>query len=279
MAGDIRKIGFVGLGNMGADQVRELLKVPVPLTIYDVAPASMALFDGKATLAKNMAEVGTGADAVSICVQDDQQVNQCAELLLPAMKPGSVLMIHSTVRPATMIALGQRSAARGITVLDAAVTRTGPIKDGPFLFCMTGGDESAALRMQSILDAFSTNTLYVGPLGSAMALKICNNLASICSVLIGLEAVSLAETVGVPLEKLLTVMKQNGVLTPFAQYFVSAKNSPSDELKATMKTMAGICEKDLRLAETLASDAGAEAPITSFVRDKIREKITRLFEK
>src|SRR3546814_8107541 len=76
---------------------------------------------------------------------------------------------------------------------DAPVTRTEMGKDGPFVFCMLGGDEAVKDRVQQVLDAFSTNTMHVGPLGSAMALKICNNLVSWCEIMLGLECVDIAE--------------------------------------------------------------------------------------
>jgi len=279
MTNDIKKIGFIGLGSMGGAQARELAKLPIPLTVYDVMPKAMEPFAGTATLARSMAEVGEDADVVGICVQDDNQVLQCVDPLLPAMKPGSVLLIHSTVKPATIIAIAERAAATGITVLDASVSRTEMTKDGPFVFCMTGGDEAVAKRVQIVLDAFSTNTLHVGPLGSAMALKICNNLASWSAIMLGLETVSLAEAAGVPLDKLLTVMKRNGVLTPPAQSFIAARANQNADVQAMMKTQAGIGEKDLSLAEALASGAHTQAPIASFIRQTIKQKITAVFSK
>ena len=278
MAPEIGRIGFVGLGQMGRDQVRELAKGPTPLTIYDVAPAAMEWFRGKATLAKSLPEVGKGADVVALCVKDDRQVEDCAALLLPAMETGAVMLVHSTVRPSTMIALGERAAARGVTVLDAALARTGPAKDGPFVLCMTGGDEAAAARVQSVLDTYSITTLHVGPLGSAMALKICSNLVSMCSVMVSLEAVSIAESGGVPVAILLDVMRANGILTPYAQYVIGARSEAASSTQAAMEAVGEVGEKDLRLAEALAAGANAEAPITSFVRARVKDEIDKMIK-
>ena len=274
---EIRRVGFVGLGNMGRDQVCELVKAPTPLTIYDVSRAAMDRFAGQATLAASMADVGREADIVSLCVQNDTQVSECAENLLPVMKAGSVLMVHSTVKPSTMVRLGDRAIDLGVEVLDASVTRLGAIKDGPFLFCMTGGDEAVAARVQPVLSVFCSDTLHVGPLGSAMALKICNNLASICSVMIGLEAFGLAASVGVPLDKLTTVMKRNGVLTPFAEYVVAASLAPNRGSRASMETMGDISAKDLRLAEALAAEVEAHVPVASLVQRSIQAELRERF--
>ena len=223
MTAQVRSIGFIGLGSMGGDQARELAKLPISLTVFDAFDGALQRFAGRATLATKIADLGH-CEVVGICVQDDKQVNACIDELLPAMQAGSVILIHSTVRPATVIAIAERAAAQGIDVIDAPVTRTEMGNDGPFVFCMQGGDEAVKTRVQQVLDAFSTNTLHVGPLGSAMALKICNNLVSWCEIMLGLEAVDLAEAAGVPIEKLLTVMQRNGVMSPPMKGFIGFRN-------------------------------------------------------
>ncbi len=280
MANMIGSVGFIGLGSMGGDQARELAKLDLPLTVFDVFPKAMERFEGKATLARDIAEVGANSDCVGICVQDDKQVLACVEPLLPAMKPGSVLLIHSTVRPATVIGIAERAAERGISVMDASVTRTEMTKDGPFVYCMLGGDEAVMQRVQKVLDAFSTNTLHVGPIGSAMALKICNNLVSWCEIMLGLEAVEIAEAAGVPIDKLLTVMKRNGVMSPPMQGFIAFRQDPGDQQRRDMmKVQAGIGEKDLALADELAKGVGAPSPITSHVRNFVKQAVLDICER
>src|SRR5690606_40313531 len=265
------KIGFIGLGSMGYGQAMLLAKSAHDRTVYDVAAKAMAAFEGKATLAGSMADVGKDADVVGICVRDDKQVNECVDALLPAMRADSILMIHSTVHPELMTELAKRAAERNIHVLDAAVTRTIIAQDAPFVFCMTGGDEAIAARVQSVLDAYSTDTIHVGRHGSAMALKITNNLVSWSQIIIGLEAFRMAEAAGVPTEKLPTGMKKNGCLTPpkggFAQMRPRATEPDMAEL---IRSQSGIGVKDLSLAEELGSSAGTPTPVGSFIRGIIK---------
>lgn len=276
MNAPVEKIGFVGLGHMGGDLARCLARLPARLTVYDVHPGAMARLAESATLAADLAEVGRDADVVGLCVQDDEQVLSCTGPLLSAMKPGSVLMIHSTVKPATITEVGKRASERGVELLDAPVSRTTSSGEGPFVVCMTGGDEATAAQLRPVIEAYATETLHVGPLGAAMALKICNNLASWCGIMIALETFDLAEAAGVPLEKLLTVMTSNGVLTRPGQAFVNFRNKGSEELRALMATQSGIGEKDLLLAERLAADAGTQAEIATFVRSLVRERVSTL---
>lgn len=269
----IGSLGFIGLGSMGGGQARELAKLALPLTVYDKFPAAMEPFAGRATLAGSIAELGN-CDVVGICVQDDKQVIECCDELIPAMKPGSVILVHSTIRPATARMLAERAAAVGVELMDAAVTRTEMGNDGPFVFCMLGGDEATMARVQPVLDAYSTNTMLVGPLGSAMGLKICNNLVSWSQIMLGVEAMDLAEAAGVPIDKLITVMQRNGVMTPPMNGFVAFRNNPGDQSRRDMMAVqAGIGEKDLTLADEMGEAVGRPSAIGKFVRGYVKQAI------
>ncbi len=269
----IGSVGFIGLGSMGGAQARELAKLALPLTVFDKFPAAMEPFSGKATLAGSIPELGS-CDVVGICVQDDKQVTECFDELIPAMRPGSVILVHSTVRPDTVKALAERAAGVGVELMDAAVTRTEMTNDGPFVFCMLGGGEATMARVQTVLDAYSTNTMLVGPLGSAMGLKICNNLVSWSQIQLGLEAIDLAEAAGVPIDKLITVMQRNGVMTPPMNGFIAFRNNPGEQARRDMMAVqAGIGEKDLSLADELGETVGKPSSIGAHIKATIKQGI------
>jgi len=119
--------------------------------------------------------------------------------------------------------------------------------------------------------------MHVGPLGSAMALKICNNLISWCEIMLGLEAMQIAEAASVPLDKLVTVMSRNGVMTPPMKALIDFRNnSRSQKQRETMVVQGYIGEKDLSLASALAAEVAAPSPITSFVRDRVQQEFRHL---
>src|SRR3546814_1436046 len=92
-----------------------------------------------------------------------------------------------------------------------------------------------------------------------MALKICNNLVSWCEIMLGLECVDIAEAAGVPLDKLMTVMDRNGVMSPPMKGFIGFRNHPGDQARrGFMAVQAGIGEKDLTLAEEQAQGVGSK---------------------
>lgn len=279
MTDSIKNIGFIGLGSMGGDQARELAKLPHNLVVFDVFPDALAKFEGRARLAGSMEEVGEDADVVGVCVRDDTQVLECVDALLPVMKSGAVLLIHSTIKPKTVQEIADRAAQVGVEVLDAPVTRTEMTKDGPFVFCMVGGSQAAMAKVQGVLDAFSTNTLHIGPLGSAMALKICNNVVSWCGIVLGVEVADVAEASGVPMDKLLSVMKRNGNLTPPMAGFLDFRSNPGDAAqRAFIASQVGIGEKDLALAEELAAGSNTVSPFASYAKTLVREKLLAIYE-
>ncbi len=269
---------------MGGPQARQLARATPDLVVYDAFPQAMKPFEGLAALGQSVADVGRRSDCVGVCVRDDKQVREVLEGdfgLIAAMAPDSVILIHSTVKPETVRDLAAKAAGRGVTVIDAAVTRTVISGEGRFVCTMTGGPATVTERVRPVLDAFSTDIVHVGELGSAMALKICNNLVSWVQILIARQCFSLAEAGGVPLEKLAQVMKSNGALTPV---MAAMMNNPlkfdgdADRL-AFMESQGRIGEKDLELAIALADSAGVPLPTAVHAREHVLDTMTgRLFQ-
>ena len=82
------KIGFIGLGAMGGRLQPRLAGVG-ELTVFDTSERAMKPFSGRASLASSIAEVGTDADVVGVCVRTDAQVGDCVDALLPVMERGA----------------------------------------------------------------------------------------------------------------------------------------------------------------------------------------------
>jgi 3-hydroxyisobutyrate dehydrogenase len=274
------RIGFIGLGSMGGDQARLLAKAYPDMMIYDVSPAAMQAFARKARLASSIADVGREAEVVCVCVRDDQQVRDVLEgekRLIASMPAGSVILVHSTIRPQTVIDVAAKAASRGITLIDAPVSRTVIDGDGPFVITMTGGDPAVTERVRPVLEKFSTDILHVGRLGSAEVLKITNNLVSWMGIVIARQAYDLAAAGGVGADKLTHVMKRNGNLTPTMEGYIESprrfKGSKAEH-KALFESQAGIGEKDLQLAATTAVELHVSLPSALHAKEIVRRTMT-----
>ena len=121
-----RRLGMVGLGQMGLPIVQRLLAEDHPVTFYARRPeVSSELVASGAVDGRSLAGVATNSDVVIICVYDDDDVKKfClgAEGVIANMKPGSVLVNHTTGDPATARLLSRHARVRWVHFLDAALS-------------------------------------------------------------------------------------------------------------------------------------------------------------
>lgn len=262
------RVGFIGLGSMGGAQARCLANSGFDLAVFDVHPPTLQAFAQSARLAASVAELGRSADVVGVCVRDDAQVRETLEGpdgLLANMRPGTIVLVHSTVSPETVHALAAQAAARGIELLDAAVSRTRMNASGPFVAVMAGGDAAALERARPVLDAYATDVFHAGPVGAGVAMKIVNNLVTWSGIVTAAQAFRLAAAGGVDLAVLQALMSANGNLTPVTKAF-SARFTGAATDRAFQQSQAGIGDKDLQLAAEFARAVGADVPVAEQAR-------------
>ncbi len=262
------RVGFIGLGSMGGAQARCLANSGFDLAVFDVHPPTLQAFAQSARLAASVAELGRSADVVGVCVRDDAQVRETLEGrdgLLASMRPGTIVLVHSTVSPETVHALAAQAAARGIELLDAAVSRTRMNASGPFVAVMAGGSAAALERARPVLDAYATDVFHAGPVGAGVAMKIVNNLVTWSGIVTAAQAFRLAAAGGVDLAVLQALMSANGNLTPVTRAF-SARFTGAATDRAFQESQAGIGDKDLQLAAEFARAVGADVPVAEQAR-------------
>lgn len=262
------RVGFIGLGSMGGAQARCLANSGFDLAVFDVHPPTLQAFAQSARLAASVAELGRSADVVGVCVRDDAQVRETLEGpdgLLANMRPGTIVLVHSTVSPETVHALAAQAAARGIELLDAAVSRTRMNASGPFVAVMAGGSAAALERARPVLDAYATDVFHAGPVGAGVAMKIVNNLVTWSGIVTAAQAFRLAAAGGVDLAVLQALMSANGNLTPVTRAF-SARFTGAATDRAFQESQAGIGDKDLQLAAEFARAVGADVPVAEQAR-------------
>ncbi|ETB48400.1 oxidoreductase, partial [Mycobacterium avium subsp. paratuberculosis 10-8425] len=113
------KLGYIGLGNMGAPMATRMTEWPGGVTVYDIRIEAMTpLAEAGATLADSVADVAA-ADLIHITVLDDAQVREVVGELAGHAKPGTVIAIHSTISDTTAVELARDLKARDIHIVDA----------------------------------------------------------------------------------------------------------------------------------------------------------------
>lgn len=169
-------IGFIGLGSQGGPMAERILDTGFPLYIWARRVAALEPFAAKGAIAADTpAHMAAQCDIVCLCVVNDAGVAELAEQILPAMKPGGLLVIHSTILPESCEALAARCAAAGIDFLDAPVSGGGPAAAAGTLTVMCGGTVEAYAAAAPVFASFAGAVVHLGPAGSGQRAKIVNN--------------------------------------------------------------------------------------------------------
>jgi 3-hydroxyisobutyrate dehydrogenase-like beta-hydroxyacid dehydrogenase len=184
-------VGFIGLGSQGGPMAARILAAGFPLTVWARRPEALApyLADG-AQAAPTPAALAAACDIIAVCVLDDTGVAEIADQLIPAMRPGSLLAIHSTILPESCEALAARCAQSGLLFLDAPVSGGGPGAAAGTLTVMCGGTQAAMQLAAPVFESFATTIVLLGPAGCGQRAKIINN--SLLAAKMGLAHAALA---------------------------------------------------------------------------------------
>lgn len=271
------RVGYVGLGNMGQPMASNLAPAGFETTVFDLVPESVeALVATGARAAGSPREVARACEVLCLCVPADEHVR--AVLLgdgdgpgaLDALAPGSVVAIHSTIRPETVEAMHAVAAERGCSVIDAAVTGGARAALAAELVFLVGGEDAAVEKVRPVLDASSKLVIHAGPLGSGARLKLAVNLLSYVHFAAVREAFALAEVAGIDAQHLIDATRANGQLSDMEMQFVPVAAAPQetvmpDDYQAAQRVQLLTAEKDLAHALELARKKGLALPTTAAV--------------
>jgi 3-hydroxyisobutyrate dehydrogenase-like beta-hydroxyacid dehydrogenase len=190
-------VGVVGLGNMGGAIARSLLRGGIPILVWDTSDDALAALtaDG-AVAADSLADLGRRCQVMLIVVVTDDQVRQVADELLTVAAPGSCLVVQSTVRPTTVIDLAALAAEHGVGVVDAGCGGGAELAEQGRLTLFIGGDDDQVKRCLPVFEVISEYRFHVGPPGAGEAAKLVNNLMSIGTYAVNLEAMQLGAAYG-----------------------------------------------------------------------------------
>lgn len=205
-----KKVGFIGLGSQGAPIAERMLLAGHPLTIWARRPESAQDLVGKgAILAPSVEALAADCDYVGVCVVDDAGVEDVCAKLIPALKPGSLLVIHSTILPSSCETLAERCAAAGIEFLDAPVSGGGPAAAAGTLTVMCGTTPETFAKALPVLETFGGKIVLLGPAGSAQQAKIINNSLMAAHMGLAFSALDLADRIGVDRAALSDLIKHS----------------------------------------------------------------------
>ena len=254
------RIGFIGLGNMGAPMARRLVDAGYELVVTDAVPEAVERFaaGSKCERAASPESIGERCRVVITMLPNGQIVREVllgANGLAPRLAPGSVAIDMSSSSPIGTRELSADLATIGIALVDAPVS--GGVKkaaDG-MLAIMVGGEAEPVTRARPILEAMG-KVFATGPSGSGHAMKALNNFLSAANLAIAAEAVIAGQRFGLDPATMISILNAStGRNTGTDSKF------PNNVLPRTFNSgfALGLMAKDLRLALEVARSSGAPA--------------------
>ena len=253
------KIGFIGLGNMGAPMARNLIDAGHDVTGFDTASAP----DGIPTAA-SAAEATMGAELVITMLPSGEILRAVAAEIHPAMAKGTIHLDCSTVDVASAQTVAEAVRAAGLAALDAPVSGgVGGAAAGTLTF-MVGGPAEAYTTAKPLFDVMGQKSVHCGGAGMGQAAKICNNMILGITMIGTCEAFSLADKLGLDRQAMFDVVSTSSGYSWSMNAYCPAPGigptSPADN-GYQPGFAAALMLKDLRLAQQAAEEVSADTPL------------------
>ncbi|HEY1774065.1 MAG TPA: NAD(P)-dependent oxidoreductase [Gammaproteobacteria bacterium] len=258
------KVGFVGLGAMGAPMARNLHKAGLLTAVYNRSPdkaKALAAELGCAACA-SVADLAKLCDAVVLCVSADADVSRVVETLAGSLKRGALMLDCSTVSAETARKAAARLAGSGVDFLDCPVSGgTEGAKNGT-LAMMCGGTEAAFARAQPILQALGKRLALMGPVGAGQATKAVNQIVVAGVAQAVSEALAFAEAQGLSLDKVIDVVGSGAAQS----WFLTNRGPNMMRMNFPLGFKVALHDKDLKIVQQMAAAQDVQLPVVEMTR-------------
>ncbi len=263
----MERIGFIGLGIMGAPMVANLIQAGFSPTVWNRSrPGIDACVALGAAPADSPRAVAEASDILITIVTDSPDVESVLvardDAAIHGLAAGSVVIDMSTISPAVTRDIAAQLAERGVSMLDAPVSGGDTGAKAGTLSIMVGGEADVLERCRPALEAMGSTITHCGPNGAGQTVKLCNQVA-IAGALLGVcEALSLADKSGVDADRMLAAISAGAAgswqLTNLGPKIAAGDFAPG--------FMVRLMQKDLRLALEAGAEVLQPLPNTSLVR-------------
>jgi 3-hydroxyisobutyrate dehydrogenase len=250
------KIGFIGLGNMGAPMAKNLAQAGHAITGFDVNFDQAKACQDSLVVAGTAADAATGQDVVITMLPNGAALYQVAREIVPVMAPSSCFIDCSTVDIQTTKQVAEMIEAAGLRGLDAPVSGgVGGAAAGTLTFMVGGAADTLALVMP-LFDIMGGRIIHCGDEGAGQAAKICNNMILGATMIATCEAFVLADQLGLDRQRLFDVVSTSSGSSWSMNSYCPAPDigpqSPADHAYRPGFSTA-MMVKDLALAQDAAS--------------------------
>ena len=250
------KIGFIGLGNMGAPMARNLGHAGHTVTGFDMNFGQARACKDSLAVAETATDAAAGQDVVITMLPNGAALNQVAVEIVPVMTSSSCFIDCSTVDIQTTKRVAEMIVAAGLRGLDAPVSGgVGGATAGTLTF-MVGGAANTLELVMPLFDIMGGRVIHCGDAGAGQAAKICNNMILGATMIATCESFALADQLGLDRQRLFDVVSTSSgsswSMNTYCPVPDVGPQSPADN-DYLPGFSANMMLKDLALAQDAAS--------------------------
>lgn len=265
------RVGFVGVGRLGAHLAGSLVRAGFPVAVHDLdRAAAMSLEARGARWADSIADLARDADVVITCLPSSEAVASVVEDddgVLSTLAEGGTWIDMSTNDRNVLLRLAAAAANSGIATLEAPVTGGVHLAAAGEITVIVGGDESVVDVCRPLLEEMGGRIFHVGPLGSASDLKVITNMLAFVHLVACGEALMLAKQAGIDLAVAFEVIRASSGTSFVHETEGRVILSGSYDIGFTLD----LALKDLALALKLGADCRVPLDLASRVRERYEE--------
>lgn len=271
------KVGFIGLGTMGAGMVNNLQKAGFALVVNDINQQAASRFvSAGATWAPTPKAVAEQSDVVLTSLPGPPEVEQVAmgeNGLIHGLKPGSAYFDLSTSSPTLIRKIAAEMAKNGVFALDAPVSGGPSGANSGQLAVWVGGDRGAFDKFKHVLDGFSDAPFYVGPVGAGEVAKLVHNCMGYITTAGLAEVFTMGVKAGVEPLAIWEAVRQGalgrrGVFERMIdQFLVNKYDPPNFALR--------LAHKDMTLATNLGREVKVPMRLANMALEEMTEAMNR----
>jgi len=265
----MKKIGFIGLGIMGKPMALNLLNSGFDVSILITSKASGELGIAGANVCANLEALSEESEVIITMLPDSPEVLEVVNQLVHSIKPGTLFIDMSSIAPAATKNIHDIFKKKGVEALDAPVSggQVGAVAGS--LSIMVGGSEMAFKNALPIFEAMGKNIVHIGESGAGQITKICNQMIVGITIQAVSEAITLAKSAGVNVEKVRDVLlggfAQSKILDLHGKRMIEENFVPGFTVN--------LHNKDLGIALKTSQELGLTLPGTEMAAESMARAI------